>query len=91
MPQQVDDFLEGGVLRQSMDVVTPITENALVAVDVTDLGFAGDDAFKPAPVEVVDPPAAVAVAALSLANSVLTSVYAKCASEIDRAQTPQVR
>ena len=46
VPEQPDDFFEGGVLRQRMDVVAAVAEDARVSVDITNLGFAGDDAFQ---------------------------------------------
>ena len=46
VPKKKDDFFENGVVRQGVDVVSAIAQDALVAVDVTNFGFARDDAFE---------------------------------------------
>ena len=45
-PEEPDDLLEGGVFGQGVDVVAAVAENARVAIDITNLGLAGDNAFK---------------------------------------------
>jgi hypothetical protein len=47
VPKQVHDLLEGGVLGQVVNVVAPIDELALVAVDGREFGFKGNHAFEP--------------------------------------------
>ena len=46
MPKKIDNFLEGGVLRQRVDVITLVTENAFVSVNKTNVRGSGDDAFQ---------------------------------------------
>ena len=46
IPQQEDDFFKGGIFGQRVDVVATVAQDTRVAVDVTDLGLAGDHAFQ---------------------------------------------
>ena len=46
LPQKPDHFFEGGFRRQRVDIVATVTQDACVAIDITNFGFAGDDAFK---------------------------------------------
>jgi hypothetical protein len=46
IPQQEDNFLKRGVLRQCMDVEPVVAEDPGFAVDVTNLRFSGNDAFE---------------------------------------------
>src|SRR5688572_922879 len=48
MPEQVADLLEGGGLRQVVDVVPAIREHAAIAVEVTDRRGRRDDVLEPA-------------------------------------------
>ncbi len=47
VPQQIDDFFKCGVVRQRVDVEALIAENPELAIDVTNFGLRGDDAFQP--------------------------------------------
>src|SRR3972149_1096223 len=47
MPEEVDDLVEGAVLRQGVDVVAPIEQPPLLPVDEADGGGRGDHAFEP--------------------------------------------
>src|ERR1019366_3258544 len=47
VPQQKDDFLKSAVVRQRMNVIAAVAQDALVSVDVANLGFARNDAFQP--------------------------------------------
>src|SRR5262249_23351628 len=49
VPQQVDNLFKSGVIRQRMDVVSAIAQDAGVSVDITDLRLSGDHAFKARP------------------------------------------
>src|SRR5439155_24658952 len=49
VPQEEDDFLEGRVLDQVIDVVAAIDEAAFLAVDETDVRRRYDDVFETAP------------------------------------------
>jgi hypothetical protein len=45
-PEEIGTFLEGGTLREFVDVDAAIREDAGVAVDPADGGAGGDDAFQ---------------------------------------------
>jgi hypothetical protein len=42
----VADFLKRGVIGKIVNVVTPVSKHALLAIDVTDTGGGGDNAFE---------------------------------------------
>ncbi len=44
-PEQVDDFFKGGVISEFVDIVSAVAQDPVVAIDVTDFRFPGDDAF----------------------------------------------
>src|SRR3984957_10565315 len=46
VPEQEDDFLKRSVVRQSVDVVAAVTEDAGIPIDVANLRLAGDHAFQ---------------------------------------------
>ena len=45
--KEADHFLEIRVVREGVDVVSAVAEYSGISIDVTDLGFARDDAFQP--------------------------------------------
>jgi hypothetical protein len=47
MMEEVDDLLEGGVLREVLDLVADVGEGSLLAIDVGELGVCGDDLSEP--------------------------------------------
>ena len=44
--QEVEDFLEGGVLNEIVDCVTEIAEFPFKSFDFAQLRFVGDDSFE---------------------------------------------
>ena len=46
VPEEENDLLEDGVVRQRVNVVAAVAENSLVSVDITDFRLARDDAFQ---------------------------------------------
>ena len=46
VPEEEDDFLESGVVRQYVNVEAAVAEDATGPIDVTNLGLACDDAFQ---------------------------------------------
>ena len=46
VPKEENHLLENSVIRQRVDVIAAVAENAQISVDVTDLRFARDDAFE---------------------------------------------